>query len=113
MTKPTKLLQITDQLYLKGFIILYTQCPWSYCMVQLVYLDMEFQVFIHGVNVVKYVLYYTWNDSHSIWVMQITLETHNLCILSMTDYYARLSAAPQLQQQFTSIVCVFPDEVCP
>lgn len=49
-------------------------------MVQLVYLDMEFQVFIHGVNVVKYVLYYTRNDSHSIWVMQITLETHTICV---------------------------------
>lgn len=43
-------------------------------MAQFIYLDMEFQVFIHGVNVVKYVLYNTWNDSHSIWVMQITLK---------------------------------------
>ncbi len=39
-------------------------------------LDMEFQVFIHGVNVVEYILDDSWNNAHAIWIMQVPLNNH-------------------------------------
>ncbi len=39
-------------------------------------LDMEFQVFIHGVNVVEYILDDSWNNAHAIWIVQVPLNNH-------------------------------------
>lgn len=38
------------------------------------YFNVELQIFIHWVNVVKDVLHYSGNNSHCICVMKISLE---------------------------------------
>ncbi len=50
-------------------------------------LDMEFQVFIHGVNVVEYILDDSRNNAHAIWIVQVPLNNHisNIQLLMMCD----------------------------
>lgn len=38
------------------------------------YFDMKLQVFIHGVDVVEYILHYPGDDAHWICVMEIPLK---------------------------------------
>jgi len=39
-------------------------------------LDMKFQVFIHGVNVVEYILDDPGNDAHALRIVQVPLQSH-------------------------------------
>ena len=41
------------------------------------YLDVELQVLVHGIDVVKDVMHYPGDDPHSICVMEVTL--HRVC----------------------------------
>lgn len=34
---------------------------------------MKLKILIHGVNIIKNILHYSWNNAHSIWVMKFPL----------------------------------------
>lgn len=54
------------------------------CVNAITYFDVELQIFIHRVNVVKDVLYYSGNNSHCICVMKISLENnHNTSVIKV------------------------------
>lgn len=35
---------------------------------------MKLKILIHGVNIIKNILHYSWNNTHSIWVMKLPLN---------------------------------------
>lgn len=62
-------------------------------------LDMEFQVFIHGVNVVEYILDDPWNDAHAIRIVQVPLNdrtnTHWIAMMMCDDLrYSKCTDSP-------------------
>lgn len=74
--------------------------------------DMKLQVFIHGIDVVEDVLNYPGDDAHSIRVMEVPLQTE-----STSRWEVKLSMISNIKRSsevlVTSMVCVFPDDVCP
>lgn len=44
---------------------------------------MEFQVFIHRINVVEYILDDPWNDAHAIWIVQVTLHSQTFLAINI------------------------------
>lgn len=35
---------------------------------------MKLKILVHGVNIIKNILHYSWNNAHSIWVMKLPLN---------------------------------------
>lgn len=73
---------------------------------------MKLQVFIHGIDVVEDILHYSGDDTHCVCVMEIPLHAHR-----NDDDKCRCTSLNSKHRYkdviLTSMVCVFPDDVCP
>lgn len=63
---------------------------WHFFFACFNYLYMKLQVLIHGVDVVKYILNYSGNNSHSIWIMQLPLK------IKIIKWHQHISKSPDL-----------------